>query len=1062
MNNDEEVEGKEPQGESKGDNSSVKNEHQTNENLVTKRENNKEETEDRKSETKESSGDISHQVKEENSTEGKDKMTLKMEECAPKPSGIKAEKSDHKDKTRPKKSETPPLKRLMRQDPLPLFMHDKGPSPPKKIFRDELYAKSHHIPYLASAHASFLKHVPTHPKQAMLKAKHYSNKLYSNKLYSNKLDAPFIPFSVPKVVVDDQPLDLSKKGSNKSNTDYPIKELPIDTKKSPGKYTNGFLSNVGHSNSSLQSLQRKFGDFSGKAHRRPMSGMLVNIPPSFLTKSHNSSHFSSQSLNSMCSDSSKKPQGSQSSPNHSTNKGERKAENSESSESGIRRKSPHNTDLNSNLMSKSEESTSASSKEDSSKYTIHKCSCQKTYNTLYGLSLHLQETGHLPAGTKQASLMEYPKLVRGQDMWLNQESEQTKRILRCIQCGESFKSLPMLTVHMMQTQHYTKIVSSEHGRRAHKCSAYCDRDMDRECIFKCKVCNGAFNDMEGLANHMILSGHHKKHVLRTHSFMDINLKGKRKRYVSGDEHLDVPGPATVASLLDYKRKCLRDSASPVSNGHSRMSESPSSDVQEDSRITCENCGERIDTGHFVDHVRECLLHSKYEPVVPKVKVERDEEEGSICGDVEKCLDPSRRKMTASDDEGKNERKPLKLQMKFDKQDKDEVDEEAVEKSEKEENMTDGEKVKIKLEAENTDEESKEDSKAEDSDVQNKLLTPKKLDIIDPDAVDEPSKDGNSALQAMESFIQRSFSSKFNYRRNSGRFLTQDHMQTSNAVQIREKKDYKSSPVSMMEKYQKYFGDMYRQDVEAEKAGNANHAGNRHRNSPEKDDLGKLEKMCEKVKREDSTETGSENKTSDSKERPDSAGSGVSGEVLSNKYLNVEDEKEENAKKDATSSSALDSLSSFVYGQPLTSEHPLDSLQKLLTKSSIPKLSSAHSMKCIPRTPTPDAPFPLNLCLKKDPDDETDSLEKECFSDQDSNSESENEANVEYRCAACSRHFASKGSYRYHLSRCHLSSVKKYGIKEAFNMSPYIYLPLDHTAKFSKYYEMAQELANKGK
>ena len=56
-----------------------------------------------------------------------------------------------------------------------------------------------------------------------------------------------------------------------------------------------------------------------------------------------------------------------------------------------------------------------------------------------------------------------------------------------MQCGESFKSLPMLTVHMMQTQHYSKIVSAEHGRRSHKCSAYCDRELDKECIFKCKV-----------------------------------------------------------------------------------------------------------------------------------------------------------------------------------------------------------------------------------------------------------------------------------------------------------------------------------------------------------------------------------------------------------------------------------------------------------------------------------------------------------------------------------------------------------------------------------------------
>jgi hypothetical protein len=55
-----------------------------------------------------------------------------------------------------------------------------------------------------------------------------------------------------------------------------------------------------------------------------------------------------------------------------------------------------------------------------SKYTIHRCSCQKSFGTLYALSAHLQETGHVPGSSKQTSLMDYPKLVRGQDMWLNQ------------------------------------------------------------------------------------------------------------------------------------------------------------------------------------------------------------------------------------------------------------------------------------------------------------------------------------------------------------------------------------------------------------------------------------------------------------------------------------------------------------------------------------------------------------------------------------------------------------------------------------------------------------------
>lgn len=161
----------------------------------------------------------------------------------------------------------------------------------------------------------------------------------------------------------------------------------------------------------------------------------------------------------------------------------------------------------------------------------------------------------------------------------------------------------------------------------------------------------------------------------------------------------------------------------------------------------------------------------------------------------------------------------------------------------------------------------------------------------------------------------------------------------------------------------------------------------------------------------------------------------------------------------------------MYGQPLNSEHPLDSLQRLITQNDIPKLlASPQSLKYF-RHQTESPPLeasglPLNLSMKREIDDHDDLelLERESFSEHDhegSGSESDN-GNIDYKCAACSRHFASKGSYRYHLSRCHLSSVKKYGIKEAFNMSPYIYLPLDHTAKFSKYYEMANELASKGK
>ncbi len=139
-------------------------------------------------------------------------------------------------------------------------------------------------------------------------------------------------------------------------------------------------------------------------------------------------------------------------------------------------------------------------------HTNFRCSCGASMESLYELTLHIQKTGHSPAppptllavppsdgestgtgsvtgsassaggsgnsgGTGSSSTSsssskpyEYSKLVRGQDVWLSGGGERTRRsILRCIECGESFRSLPELTVHMVHTRHYTNIVGSSAG-----------------------------------------------------------------------------------------------------------------------------------------------------------------------------------------------------------------------------------------------------------------------------------------------------------------------------------------------------------------------------------------------------------------------------------------------------------------------------------------------------------------------------------------------------------------------------------------------------------------------
>jgi hypothetical protein len=233
---------------------------------------------------------------------------------------------------------------------------------------------------------------------------------------------------------------------------------------------------------------------------------------------------------------------------------------------------------------------------------------------------------------------------------------------------------------------------------------------------------------------------------------------------------------------------------------------------------------------------------------------------------------------------------------------------------------------------------------------------------------------------------------------------------------------------------------------------------------------------------------------------------IQKKILQEKYLQEkptddEERKEEDkgSKEKQSSGSALQSLQGLVYGKSFNTEHPLDSLQKLIhttntTSSShtvtmsrsvlSPSLISSEGTSLPTTLPgtvilvnpivtvvtnskggSPSLQISLPSHRSGSPDSKDLHSPHSDSPVRDSKSpipDGDGDQNSEYRCIACNRNFASKGSYRYHLSRCHWSTVKKYRIKEAINTSPYVYLPLDHTAKFNKYYEMANELANKGK
>lgn len=1043
-----------------------------------------------------------------------------------------------------KRPGTPPLQKLMRQDFSPLKSDSlSSPSPPKR-FKDDLSYKEGFTSKLASViipstNMSLLPKTASHPKQLLshsiahlrtssLKPSHFSKSAFSSSSYHSRS----YPLNQPvfQSADDDQPLDLSKK-SNKCSTDPNASpKRSVNYKAGSRKPENGL------SSTSLQSLQQKFGgDFHLRGLRKPLNYMLYGpeIPALHQALLHSASMTLPQYALPMLNGHPKlTPEKIHTSRHRNSTPSPHKIR-SDDSIKPIRRENTMPTlaaekSIKSELPDKPDienEPSIAGDDKQGENYTNHLCTCGKWFDGLYSLSLHLQETGHLPARNKSVSLLEYPKLVRGQDMWLNQESEQTRRILRCIQCGESFKTLPMLTVHMMKTQHYTKIVSSEHARRAHKCSAYCDKEQDKECVFKCKVCQESFTDMEGLANHMIMSGHHKKQSPRPpQSFTDLQFK-KRKRY-SFEESLNPYGNPNIAAIYDYKRHLIGDSVSP----------DLSVEDNDDSRISCENCNHKIETKSFVEHVRACLGQKLREDIA-KMEKENARKEGlekrnayqinedDLTQMKKRNLDSSSK--SGSDSETELEPTKLGVDSKLldkNKDNKTSVDNaDVLDKSESIEPMDTNEAEKsIKQESDSDELELGEirdksknilkeiqtlvDSKSSkvdkrdiikaeidsiervehrksDGNTSRKYLG-KKLDIIDPDQIKE-EESGSSALSAMESFIKKSFSNKFDYKK--GNIIINPHSSADATV---HPKPFNSAMnfdnTDYLSRYKNFYAALNFNLGNGFKQGQSEFEGSTSKASSH--DLVKNEIRSKLDKNKDRSEKSGSPKSDDGGEKDDGRNSPRSvvsnsssqfdkNENLETKYLNMEENDEEN-KPDKAKSSALDNLSSFVYGQNLTSEHPLDSLQRLITKSDIPRLmgtaAASHSFKYLPphlalHQSSLDLSVPLNLTVKSqhgDSDDEDsksrqdeDSLSDYEVLNSPGNSDGEP---VEYRCAACSRKFASKGSYRYHLSRCHLSSVKRYGIKEAFNMSPYVYLPLDHTAKFSKYYEMAKELANKAK
>ncbi|XP_066944385.1 protein tiptop-like [Macrobrachium rosenbergii] len=187
------------------------------------------------------------------------------------------------------------------------------------------------------------------------------------------------------------------------------------------------------------------------------------------------------------------------------------------------------------------------------------------------------------------------KLVRGQDVWLGKGAEQTRQILKCMWCGQSFKSLAEMTQHMQQTQHYTNIISQEQIISWKSPEEKTNNQSHVNAVLTCKVCDQAFASLKELSNHMVKNAHYKEHIMRS-----ITESGAKRRQTREKRKKSLP----VRKLLELERaqQELRSSDSFRSG----------KDQGGSGRITCEKCGDKIDTSLFVDHIRNCVGTSSRE------------------------------------------------------------------------------------------------------------------------------------------------------------------------------------------------------------------------------------------------------------------------------------------------------------------------------------------------------------------------------------------------------------------------------------------------------------------
>ena len=192
------------------------------------------------------------------------------------------------------------------------------------------------------------------------------------------------------------------------------------------------------------------------------------------------------------------------------------------------------------------------------------------------------------------------KLVRGQDVWIGRADEQTRDILKCMGCGESFRTLDLLTKHMQATQHYKKVISHDQmSTWKYNEPPAAAAKSPVNSVLSCKVCDKGFSSLKELSDHMVRNNHYA-------GAGDVKMPRSQpppappvQSQAARDRKKSLP----VKKLLELERarQEVAGNKSPVS----------SKEIMETGKLMCERCEEKIPIDIFIPHIQQCVGRPRF-------------------------------------------------------------------------------------------------------------------------------------------------------------------------------------------------------------------------------------------------------------------------------------------------------------------------------------------------------------------------------------------------------------------------------------------------------------------